>query len=98
MLYIYICVCFSGLCDRAEGCTCYIYVCVSVDFVIEQKGESLLEAYEQWRTWADEKVCCDYSLHMGVTWWSQKVAEEMQTLVQEKGESLVSLFYNVSFT
>ena len=25
---IYMCVCFSGLCDRAEGCTCYIYMCV----------------------------------------------------------------------
>ena len=27
----------------------------SVDFVIPAKGESLLEAYERWRGWADEK-------------------------------------------
>ncbi|KAK2177976.1 hypothetical protein NP493_567g03002 [Ridgeia piscesae] len=70
-----------------------------MDFVIEQKGESLLEAYEKWRTWADEKVCCDYSLHMGVTWWSQKVADEMQTLVQEKGVNSFKMFmaYKDSF-
>ena len=28
---------------------------ISVDFVIPQKGESLLGAYEKWRQWADEK-------------------------------------------
>ena len=28
---------------------------ITVDFVIPQKGESLLEAYEKWRKWADEK-------------------------------------------
>lgn len=27
----------------------------AVDFVIPKKGESLLEAYETWRKWADEK-------------------------------------------
>ena len=27
----------------------------AVDFVIPKKGESLLEAYEMWRKWADEK-------------------------------------------
>lgn len=28
---------------------------LSVDFVIPQKGESLLGAYDKWRQWADEK-------------------------------------------
>ena len=27
----------------------------AVDFVIPKKGESLIEAYETWRKWADEK-------------------------------------------
>ena len=27
-----------------------------IDFVIPQKGESLLEAYKRWRGWADPKV------------------------------------------
>lgn len=56
-----------------------------IDFVIPKKGESLIEAYETWRKWADEKVCCDYAFHMAVTWWSEEVGEEMETCVKEKG-------------
>lgn len=50
-----------------------------LDFVIPHKGKSLLEAYDCWRNTADSKVCCDYSLHVAVTWWSDKVNE--QTIV-----------------
>ncbi|XP_043117178.1 dihydropyrimidinase isoform X2 [Puntigrus tetrazona] len=51
-----------------------------LDFVIPQKGCSLLEAYERWRTTADPKVCCDYSLHMAVTWWDDTGAKRMLSL------------------
>lgn len=44
-----------------------------LDFVIPQNGQSLLEAYDLWRKTADPKVCCDYSLHVAVTWWNDKV-------------------------
>jgi dihydropyrimidinase len=60
-----------------------------VDFVIPQKGQSLLEAYDQWRAWADPKVNCDYSFHVAVTWWSDKVAEEMEVLTKAKGDHAV---------
>lgn len=46
-----------------------------IDFAIPQKGSSLIEAFETWRNWADPKVCCDYSLHVAVTWWSDKVRQ-----------------------
>jgi dihydropyrimidinase len=56
-----------------------------IDFVLGQKGTSLLANYDQWRKWADEKVCCDYSFHVGVTWWSKQVSDEMKVLTEEKG-------------
>lgn len=62
----------------AGGTTCVI------DFVLPQKGQSLLEAYNNWREKADNKVCCDYGLHVGVTWWSPAVKKEMQQLTSEQ--------------
>ncbi|XP_013149010.1 PREDICTED: dihydropyrimidinase isoform X2 [Papilio polytes] len=55
-----------------------------IDFVLPQKGQSLIEAYNHWREKADNKVCCDYALHVGVTWWSPSVAKEMQQLCSEE--------------
>ncbi|XP_013174840.1 PREDICTED: dihydropyrimidinase isoform X2 [Papilio xuthus] len=55
-----------------------------IDFVLPQKGQSLVEAYNHWREKADNKVCCDYALHVGVTWWSPAVAKEMQQLCSEE--------------
>ena len=58
-----------------------------VDFVIPAKGQSLLEAYGQWRERADAKVCCDYGLHAAITSWDDQVAKDMETLTKEKGLS-----------
>ncbi|XP_055996183.1 dihydropyrimidinase-like isoform X3 [Ostrea edulis] len=63
-----------------------------IDFVLDQKGVSLLEAYDKWRGWADGKVCCDYGLHVGVTWWSEQVAKEMETLCADKGINSFKMF------
>uniref|UniRef100_A0A8C2LU04 Dihydropyrimidinase n=1 Tax=Cricetulus griseus TaxID=10029 RepID=A0A8C2LU04_CRIGR len=52
-----------------------------IDFAIPKKGSSLIEAFETWRSWADPKVCCDYSLHVAVTWWSDKVREQASVYV-----------------
>lgn len=63
-----------------------------VDFVLGPKNESLLQMYDRWRGWADPKVCCDYSLHVGVTWWSAQVKEEMEVLVRDKGVNSFKMF------
>ncbi|XP_065841810.1 dihydropyrimidinase-like isoform X2 [Oscarella lobularis] len=63
-----------------------------LDFVLPNKGESLLSAYEKWRGWADPKVCCDYSFHVGVTWWSDEVGKEMEVLCRDKGVNSFKLF------
>ncbi|XP_060072359.1 dihydropyrimidinase-like isoform X1 [Ylistrum balloti] len=63
-----------------------------IDFVLDQKNVSLLEAYDKWRNWADGKVCCDYGLHVGVTWWSDQVSKEMEVLCKEKGVNSFKVF------
>ncbi|KAM6143027.1 dihydropyrimidinase [Phoenicopterus ruber ruber] len=63
-----------------------------IDFAIPQKGCSLIEAFDTWKSWADPKVCCDYALHVAVTWWSNKVKEEMKSLVQNKGVNSFKMF------
>ena len=63
-----------------------------IDFAIPQKNTSLVEAYKTWRGWADEKVVCDYSLHVAVTWWSEEVAKEMQILAQDYGVNSFKAF------
>jgi len=70
----------------AGGTTCVI------DFVIPAKGQPLIEAYNQWRSWADPKVNCDYSLHVAVTYWNEKVAEEMGKLSTQLGVNSYKMF------
>eukprot|EP01059_Diplonema_ambulator_P007326 TRINITY_DN1679_c0_g1_i1.p1 TRINITY_DN1679_c0_g1~~TRINITY_DN1679_c0_g1_i1.p1 ORF type:complete len:492 (+),score=213.17 TRINITY_DN1679_c0_g1_i1:1138-2613(+) len=63
-----------------------------LDFVIPSKGASLLKAYDQWRSWADPNVNCDYSFHCAVTWWSEEVAKDMEILVKERGVNSFKIF------
>jgi dihydropyrimidinase len=62
----------------AGGTTCII------DFVIPNPQQSLMEAYQTWRGWA-EKSACDYSFHVAVTWWDDSVHRDMGTLVTQFG-------------
>lgn len=60
--------------------------------MLPDKGESLVEAYDKWRAWADPKVCCDYALHVGITWWSKSVSEEMKIMCEELGVNSFKMF------
>ncbi|XP_058789636.1 dihydropyrimidinase isoform X1 [Phymastichus coffea] len=63
-----------------------------IDFCIPKPDEGLLEAYERYRVTADEKVCCDYALHVAVTKWTKQTREEMATLVQQHGINSFKFF------
>ncbi|KAF7231809.1 hypothetical protein EG68_07161 [Paragonimus skrjabini miyazakii] len=64
-----------------------------IDFVTPPKGSSLLKMYDQYREWADAKVCCDYALHVIVPHFNEKVADEMEILVKAKGINSFKVFF-----
>ena len=55
-----------------------------IDFVIPNPQQRLIDAYRQWREWA-EKSAGDYSFHVAVTWWDDSVHADMKTLVEDEG-------------
>ncbi|UYV65774.1 hypothetical protein LAZ67_3005428 [Cordylochernes scorpioides] len=63
-----------------------------MDFVVDKDEPSLVDAYEKWRSWADEKVCCDYGLHVAVTHWSEDVEKDMEILTRDKGVNSFKMF------
>lgn len=62
-----------------------------IGHVLPEKNESLLEAYEKCRSMADPKACCDYSLHVGVTWWGPKV----RNYALPSLKNMFSTFFNI---
>lgn len=63
-----------------------------MDFVFPENGESLIEAFEGRREIADGKVCCDYSLHACVTWWTDEVRSQMEELCNKHGVNSFKMF------
>ncbi|MEX2494729.1 MAG: dihydropyrimidinase [Woeseia sp.] len=55
-----------------------------IDFVIPNPQQNIMEAYRQWREWA-QKAVADYSFHVAITWWNESVGRDMETLVREHG-------------
>jgi len=70
---------FTGTAAGLAGGTTSI-----IDFVIPNPKQPLLEAFRQWREWA-EKAASDYAFHVAVTWWDDSVHRDMGTLVNEHG-------------
>jgi dihydropyrimidinase len=55
-----------------------------IDFVIPDPKQRLMEAWDNWRGWA-QKSAADYSFHVAVTWWDNSVHTDMGTLVNQHG-------------
>jgi len=70
---------YTGTAAGVSGGTTMI-----IDFVIPNAKQPLMQAWNDWRGWA-EKACADYSFHVAVTWWDDSVHADMGTLVHEHG-------------
>ncbi|MEZ5887364.1 MAG: dihydropyrimidinase [Paracoccaceae bacterium] len=55
-----------------------------VDFVLPAPGQGLLDGLQMWHN-KSGRANCDYSFHMAVTWWGEKVFEDMAPVVREHG-------------
>ncbi|KAI2810458.1 hypothetical protein BLOT_001619 [Blomia tropicalis] len=57
-----------------------------MDYVIPEKGASMIDAYKKWRSLADGVACCDYTFRVAITEYKNgKTDSEMETLVKECG-------------
>jgi dihydropyrimidinase len=70
---------YSGTAAGLAGGTTMI-----IDFVIPNPQQNIMEAYRQWREWAEKSVA-DYSFHVAITWWDDTVYADMGTLVRDHG-------------
>ncbi len=52
-----------------------------VDFVLPGQGQGLMDAAAMWHN-KSGRASCDYSYHMAITWWGQKVWEDMELSVK----------------
>jgi dihydropyrimidinase len=52
-----------------------------VDFVLPGQGQGLMDAAQMWHN-KSGRAHCDYSYHMAITWWGQKVWEDMELSVK----------------
>lgn len=52
-----------------------------VDFVLPGQGQGLMDAAQMWHN-KSGRAHCDYSYHMAITWWGQKVWEDMEASVR----------------
>lgn len=68
-----------------------------VDFDLQQKGESLLEAIERKKSWADGKTAVDYSLHPAIMDPRPEVIEEVKLAIQEYGTPSFKIFMVYDF-
>ena len=79
-----------------KAAACGGVTCV-VDFDLQQKGETLLEALERKKALAEGKVCLDYSLHPAVMDPRPEIIEEVKKACQDYGTPSFKIFMVYDF-
>jgi dihydropyrimidinase len=68
-----------------------------VDFDLQQKGESLLEAIERKKSWAQGKAAIDYSLHPAIMDPRPEIIDEVKQAILEYGTPSFKIFMVYDF-
>jgi dihydropyrimidinase len=63
-----------------------------IDFAVQSKGQSMIEALDIWHKKADGKTAIDYAFHMIVTDLGEKRVPEMKRLINDEGVTSFKLF------
>ena len=77
---------YTGTVAGASGGTTSI-----IDFIIPEKGGSLLDAVDTWHERA-AKSATDYGFHMAITGWDERVSAEMAIVTNERGVNSYKFF------
>ena len=68
-----------------------------IDFDLQQKGESIFEAVERKKSWAEGKVAVDYSLHPAIMDPRPEVIDEIKDAILEYGTPSFKIFMVYDF-
>lgn len=63
-----------------------------MNFVLENRTMSLVDAFNLNKTRAEKKACCDFAFHSAVYNFDEKVAKDMEVLTKEKGVNSFKAF------
>ena len=55
-----------------------------VDFALPGQGQGLHDALAMWHN-KSGRANCDYSYHMAITWWGEKVFDDMKSIIEQEG-------------
>lgn len=78
---------FTGTRAAVAGGTTMI-----MNFLVEDKSMSLLEAFNSNRERALKKACCDFAFHIAIPTWNAQVEKDLEILVKEKGINSVKMY------